>query len=210
MLLLVNFELFHGIFTNFLQLFLILWINFLLDTVPIFFSWFFNRSLSLWSWIWEFLVVEFFDWSLCNFQFWAVFPWSLRFLFFYLSWSVLLMVSINCSFIHVCPIYKNICFSWLNLIFGIILNCWLEYLLILIKVLCALWFLNIILVNLWIISRVFSFFLSMYSRNLLILLLWNLLMGIIAHWLGSLIDGLWILIERNVLRSCLRILLSRS
>ena len=71
-----------------------------------------------------------------NFQLWTVFLLSLWLLFIALSWSVLFMISIDFSFIKVCSIYKNICFSWLDFIFGIIFNCWLEYLMILIIVLC--------------------------------------------------------------------------
>jgi hypothetical protein len=79
-----------------------------------------------------FLVIEFIDWSLCNFQLWTDFPLSFRFLFIALIWSVLFMKSIDSSFIKVCSIYKNICFGWLDFIFGIIFNCWLECLMIII------------------------------------------------------------------------------
>ena len=176
MLLLVNFQLFHGIFTNFFQLFFILLIYLLLNSIPIFFSLFFDWSISLlWSWICESLVVEFIYWSLCNFQLWTIFSWSWSLLFFVLSRSMLLVISVDSSFVHICSINKNISFSWLDFIFGIILNGWLEHLLILIKILGAFRFLNVILVDLWFISWIFNLLLIMLgllgilSRNLIIL-----------------------------------------
>jgi len=88
---------------------------------------------------------------------------------------MLLVISVDCSFVHIGSINKNISFSRLDFIFGIILNGWLEHLLILIKILGAFRFLNVILVDLWFISWIFNLLLIMLgllgilSRSLIIL-----------------------------------------
>ena len=126
---------------------------------------------------------------------------------------MLLVISVDSSFVHICSINKNISFSWLDFIFGIILNGWLEHLLILIKILGAFRFLNVILVDLWFISWIFNLLLIMLgllgilSRGLIILLLRSQLVWIVANCLGSLLVRLGILVVWIVLRSCLRILL---
>ena len=88
---------------------------------------------------------------------------------------MLLVISVDSSFVHICSINKNISFSRLDFIFSIILNGWLEHLLILIKILGAFRFLNVILVDLWFVSWIFNLLLIMLgllgilSRSLIML-----------------------------------------
>jgi len=78
---------------------------------------------------------------------------------------LLLLVSVNCSFVHICSIYKNVGFSWLDLIFFVILCSWLEYWLVLIWIFMFLdlWFLNVILIDLWFVSRIFRILLCLLN-----------------------------------------------